>query len=419
MSASPGESATSRRPEALHGTNSSRAELTRVDAGPYDLVVGGGLLIDPEKGTSVVGDIAVRDGRISAVLAPGTTGGVCAEYVDAHGLLVTPGLIDLHAHVYDGATGLGIAADLAGIGSGVTTVVDAGSSGSDTFEDFDRTVVAPSVTRVLSWLNISRHGLTRGTTELAGRDDIRSADTVRTILARRDVIRGIKIRMSRSVVGQNGLEPLRAAKRVTAQIAAETGEPFPVMVHVGNAPPAFGDVLDLLGPGDVVTHAFHGKAGGLFPEADSGPLRQARDAVQRGVRLDVGHGSASFAFDTMERALEHGIRPHTVSTDIHGRSLVGPVHDLTTTMTKLLAAGLTLDETVRAATSAAAESIGLAGEIGSFAAGCVADITLLDRVEDATPLVDAEGRTRTAGHRLTAVAAVRAGVTHRIRKADA
>ncbi|OON71905.1 dihydroorotase [Streptomyces tsukubensis] len=383
------------------------------------MVIGGGLLVDPEKGTSSAGDIAVRDGRIAAVVEPGSADGLYAEFFDAHGLLVTPGLIDLHAHVYDHATGLGVAADLAGVRSGVTTVVDAGSSGSDNFADFERTVVAPSTTRVLSWLNISRHGLTRGTTELAGDDDIRSADSIRTILAHRDVIRGVKIRMSRSVVGENGLEPLRAAKRVTERIAAETGRPFPVMVHVGNAPPAFGDVLDLLGAGDVVTHAFHGKAGGLFPEAGSGPLPQARAALERGVRLDVGHGSASFAFDTMERALEYGIRPHTVSTDIHGRNLVGPVHDFTTTMTKLLAAGLTLNETVRAATSEAAESIGLAGRLGSLAVGSVADLALLDRVEDTTPLVDAEGRTRTTGHRLTAVATVRAGVTHRIRKADA
>ncbi|ROQ60242.1 dihydroorotase [Streptomyces sp. 840.1] len=401
---------------ASHGESAARREA---EARPYDLVIGGGLLVHPEKGTSAAGDIAVRDGRIVAVVEPGGAQGKYAEYLDAHGLLVTPGLIDLHTHVYDGATGLGIAADLAGVRSGVTTVVDAGSSGSDNFDDFRRTVVSPSATRVLSWLNISRHGLTRGSTELAGHDDIRSADTIGTILAGRDVIRGVKIRMSRSVVGENGLEPLRAAKRVTAQVAAETGRPFPVMVHVGNAPPEFGDVLDLLGPGDVVTHAFHGKAGGLFPEAGSGPLPQARDAVERGVRLDVGHGSASFAFDTMERALEHGIRPHTISTDIHRKSLSGPVHGLTTTMTKLLAAGLTLNETVRAVTCEAAESIGLAGEIGSLAEGRVADIALLDRVEDPTPLVDAEGRTRTTGHRLTAVAAVRAGVTHRIRKADA
>lgn len=418
MSASHGESATRREAKALGGTNPSRA-LSTDEPRPYDLVIGGGLLVHPEKGTSAAGDIAVRDGRIAAVTEPGGAQGKYADYLDAHGLLVTPGLIDLHTHVYDGATGLGITADLAGIRSGVTTVVDAGSSGSDNFEDFRRTVVSPSATRVLSWLNISRHGLTRGSTELAGHDDIRSADTIRAILAGRDVIRGVKIRMSRSVVGENGLEPLRAAKRVTARVAAETGRPFPVMVHVGNAPPGFGDVLDLLGPGDVVTHAFHGKAGGLFPEAGSGPLPQALDAVERGVRLDVGHGSASFAFDTMERALEHGIRPHTISTDIHSKSLSGPVHGLTTTMTKLLAAGLTLNETVRAVTSEAAESIGLAGEIGSLAAGRVADLALLDRVADPTPLVDAEGRTRTTGHRLTAVAAVRAGVTHRIRKADA
>ncbi|MEK8144480.1 amidohydrolase family protein [Streptomyces sp. M10(2022)] len=181
--------------------------------------------------------------------------------------------------------------------------------------------------------------------------------------------------------------------------------------------PALGDVLDLLEAGDVVTHAFHGKRGGLFPAAGAGPIPQALAALRRGVRFDVGHGSASFAFETMERALEAGIRPHTISTDIHQQNVAGPVHSLTTTMTKLLAVGLSLNETIRATTSAAAETIGLAGELGTLAAGSVADLTVLDLAEGATALVDAEGGTRTAQGLLTPVAAVRAGVVHEIRKA--
>ncbi|MFF1921845.1 amidohydrolase/deacetylase family metallohydrolase [Streptomyces sp. NPDC058221] len=386
---------------------------------PYDLVIGGGLLVDPGQSVPVAGDVAVRDGRIEAVVAPGSADSRAARFLDARGLLVAPGLIDLHTHIYDGRTRMGTGVDAVGLASGVTTLVDAGSAGSDSFADFTETVVAPSGTRVLSWLNISRHGLTKGTRELAGDDDIRHAATVETILGNPRTIRGVKVRMSRSVLGDNGLEPLRAAKRVTAEITAATGRPFPVMVHVGNAPPALGDVLDLLEAGDVVTHAFHGKTGGLFPVAGEGPIPQAPAALGRGVRFDVGHGSASFAFETMERALAAGITPHTISTDIHRQNIAGPVHSLTTTMTKLLAVGLTLNETVRAATSAAAESIGLAGELGTLQDGSVADITLLDRAEGAVGLVDAEGITRTSEWLLTPVAAVRAGVVHDIRKATA
>ncbi|MFJ8749626.1 amidohydrolase/deacetylase family metallohydrolase [Streptomyces sp. NPDC102441] len=383
----------------------------------YDLVIGGGLLVDPDQGAPTSGDVAVRDGRVEAIVAPGSADTRCADYLDARGLLVTPGLIDLHAHVYDGRTGLGTRADTVGIDTGVTTLVDAGSAGSDSFAHFGETVAATCRTRVLSWLNISRHGLTQGSRELAGSDSVQHAATVDTILGNPETIRGVKIRMSRSVVGDNGLEPLRAAKRVTAEIAAATGRPFPVMVHVGNAPPALGDVLDLLEEGDVVTHAFHGKRGGLFPDAGQGPIPQALAALRRGVRFDVGHGSASFSFATMERALEAGIGPHTISTDIHQQNVAGPVHSLTTTMTKLLAVGLSLNETVRATTSAAAGTIGLAAELGTLAVGSVADLTVLDLAEGATRLVDAEGATRTADALLTPVAAVRAGVVHDIRKA--
>ncbi|MGW0791949.1 amidohydrolase/deacetylase family metallohydrolase [Streptomyces sp. NPDC002911] len=386
---------------------------------PYDLVIGGGLLVDPGRAAPVGRDIAVRGGRVEAVVAPGSADSRCVRFFDARGLLVAPGLIDIHTHIYEGRTGLGVGADRVGLASGVTTLVDAGSAGSDSFADFGETVVVPSDTRVLSWLNLSRHGLTKGTRELAGSDDIQRVATVRTILSDPETIRGVKVRMSRSVVGGNGLEPLRAAKRITAEIAAATGRPFPVMVHVGNAPPALGDVLDLLEAGDVVTHAFHGKPAGLFPAAGGGPIPQALRALGRGVRFDVGHGSASFAFDTMERALAVGIRPHTISTDIHLENTDGPVHSLTTTMTKLLAVGLNLNEVVRATTSAAAESIGLAGVLGTLEAGSVADITLLKRAEGAVGLVDAEGMTRTSEWLLTPVAAVRAGVMHDIRKATA
>ncbi|MFJ9410011.1 amidohydrolase/deacetylase family metallohydrolase [Streptomyces sp. NPDC101393] len=377
----------------------------------FDLVIRGGLLVDPEKGTAAPGDLAVAGDRIAAVGGPGTVDPAGAEVYDASGLLVTPGLIDLHTHVYDGTTGLGLPADLAGVRQGVTTVVDAGSCGSDDWPHFAAGVVAPAATRVLSWLNISRHGLVHGTAELVrGAADI-DVEATAGILARHpETVRGLKVRMSRSVLGDSGLAPLRTAVRLAGDHA------LPVMVHVGNAPPAFGDVLDLLGPGDVVTHAFHGKTGGLFGGGRA-PLPQARAALERGVRFDVGHGSASFAFDTAERALAAGIEPYTISTDLHARNADGPVHDLTTCLSKLLALGMPLPDVIRCTTSRPAEVLGLAGELGSLKPGAAADLSLLGTAGAPEHLTDSEGHTRPAGPWLAPVAAVRAGRPIPIRKA--
>lgn len=396
----------------------------------YELVISGGHLADPERGTVEPGDLAVGDGRIARTGAPGTLQG--AETVDATGLLVTPGLIDLHTHVYAGRTYLGVEADTVGVDQGVTTVVDAGSCGSDDWEHFAREIVAPARTRVLNWLNISRHGLVHGSSELAGGPaDIDTAatsallgaapgpDGART-LDGPPAPRGIKVRMSSSVLGDSGLAPLHAAR----EIAQARG--VPVMVHVGNEPPALGDVLDLLGPGDVVTHAFHGKPGGLFARTASGPgtdgygaepLPEARAALERGVRLDVGHGSASFAFATAERALACGIRPYTVSTDLHHRNLHGPVHSLTVTLDKLLALGMPLTEVLACATSRAAEVLGFDGELGTLRPGAVADLSLLRLREEQQPrpLTDATGARREGTRSLVAHGALVAGRFHPVR----
>lgn len=368
-------------------------------AGPqrFDLVVSGGLLADPLSAEPYAGDLAVQGGRIVAAGEPGTL--VADERVDATGLLVAPGLIDLHTHVYAPRTSLGVPADRVGVAQGVTTVVDAGSCGSDHWDDFQGNVVEAAATRVLSWLNISRHGLVHGRTELAGGPgDIDEDATEKLLRAHPDRVRGIKVRMSSSVLGDSGLAPLKAAKRVAERVGR------PVMVHVGNEPPRLADVLDLLGEGDVVTHAFHGKPGGLFGSEDA-----ARRAVARGVRLDIGHGSASLSLATAERALAAGFTPHTISTDVHVRNVEGPVHSLVTTLNKLLALGLTPHEVIRCATLHPAQVLGLENELGTLRVGGAADLTLLRLAEGPLDLTDAEGHTRTTHTHLEAVATVRAG----------
>ncbi|MFD7295188.1 amidohydrolase/deacetylase family metallohydrolase [Streptomyces sp. NPDC059897] len=371
----------------------------------FDVVVSGGLLADPLSAEPYAGDLALRGGRIAATGEPGTLVG--DERVDATGLLVAPGLIDLHSHVYAPGTSLGVPADRVGVEQGVTTVVDAGSCGSDHWDDFQGNVVEAAATRVLSWLNISRHGLVHGRTELAGGPgDIDEAATEKLLREHPDRVRGIKVRMSSSVLGDSGLAPLKAAKRVAARVGR------PVMVHVGNEPPRLADVLDLLGEGDVVTHAFHGKPGGLFGSEDA-----ARRAVARGVRLDVGHGSASLSLVTAERALAAGFTPHTISTDVHVGNVEGPVHSLVTTLNKLLALGLSPHQVIRCATLHPAQVLGLDEELGTLCVGSAADLTLLRLAEGPLALTDAEGHTRTTHTHLEAALTVRAGRPHTLKAA--
>ncbi|WP_327393027.1 amidohydrolase/deacetylase family metallohydrolase [Streptomyces sp. NBC_01186] len=370
----------------------------------YELLLSGGLLADPERGTLRAGDLAVHDGRIAATGAPGSL--TAREVLDVDGLLVAPGLIDLHTHVFPGRTGLGVTADSVGVEQGVTTVVDAGSCGSDAWPHFRAEVSAPARTRVLNWLNVSRHGLVHGHSELAGgARDLDTAATDALLREEHSAVRGLKVRMSRSVLGDSGLAPLRTAK----ELAGAHG--LPVMVHVGNEPPALAEVLDLLGEGDVVTHAFHGKPGGLFG-AGSEPLPQAWAALERGVRLDVGHGSASFSFRTARRALAAGIRPFTCSTDLHCRNTDGPVRSLTDTLGKLLALGMPLMEVLACATVRAAEVLGLAGELGTLRPGSAADLSLLRLREGAVTFTDAEGERCEGSRSLVPYAAVRAGRHH-------
>jgi dihydroorotase len=380
----------------------------------YELLVTGGVLADPERGTIQPGDLAVQDGRISRVGAPGSLDARhrpagkphARETLDATGLLVCPGLIDLHTHIYPERTALGVPADSAGAERGVTTVVDAGSCGSDDWPHFRDHVAARARTRVLSWLNISRHGLVQGHSELSGgRGDIDPAATGDVLRAEPHTVRGLKIRMSRSVLGDSGLAPLRAAK----ELAREHG--VPVMVHVGNEPPALGRVLELLDEGDVVTHAFHGKRGGLFGTRPE-PLPQVWAALERGVRFDVGHGSASFAFRTVRRALAAGIRPHTASTDLHNRNINGPVHSLTDTLSKLLALGMPLTEVLACATVRAARVLGRDDGLGTLRPGSVADLSLLELREGPVTFTDADGERQEGNRRLVPRGTVLAGSAH-------
>jgi dihydroorotase len=346
-----------------------------------DLLLIGGDVIDPGGGHEGRLDVAVHDGRIAAV-GPDLPR-AATTIVDVSGRLITPGLVDLHTHVWPGAGYWGVDPDPIAWHTGVTTWVDAGSAGAYTLAGL-RDFAATRRVRVAALLNIAGPGLAARTGEgrdLAGCDPDLAA---RTVAANRDLVRGIKVRIDAEAVGPNGVEPLRRG------LAAAEASGVPVMVHIGTTPPPLDEVLDLLRPGDVLTHCASGLAEPLGGAALS--------AYERGVLFDLGHGSGAFAFDVAERQLAAGMRPHTISTDLHARSLYGPVFDLPTTMAKLLTLGLSLPEVVAAATVRPARALGL--DAGTLAVGAVADVAVWRVEEGAFEVVDAHRNARHAPLRL-------------------
>lgn len=268
-------------------------------------------------------------------------------------LYISPGWIDLHTHVCDGFTSLGVDADRIGLRTGVHLVADAGSCGEATLPGLVRYVVPAHKTQIREWLNISSVGLVT-MREYRDLSQLKVEETVKAALENAPTVVGIKVRSSGIIVENQGLKPLE-----TAVIAARKAR-LPLMVHIGERPPEIRDVLNLLDRGDVITHCFHGKEGGPW-QPDGSPIPELRRAWSRGVRMDVGHGAASFSYDVFRRALAHGLPPFSISTDMHIRNVRGPVYSLALTMTKLFCCGLPLLDTVTGVTKIPAETIGLSG----------------------------------------------------------
>ena len=354
-----------------------------------DLILKGGRIIDPANGRDEAADIAFADGKVQAVghnLPPDA-----GEFVDVRGLIVVPGLIDLHTHVYWGGTSLGVDAAAVARRSGTTTFVDAGSSGPGNFHGFRRHVIEPSPVRILPYLNVSFPGIFAfSPTVMVGEaSDLRLIDPrecVRVIGANRDLIVGVKVRVGHNAGGQSGIAPLDMA----LEVAEEVG--LPVMAHLDHPPPSRLDVLSRLRRGDVLTHCFR-----PFPNAPVRPDGRVREEVlearRRGVVFDIGHGSGSFGFRTAEQMLEAGFPPDVISSDVHTLSIDGPAYDQLVTMAKFLALGMDLAAVIRAATAAPAAALGRA-DLGRLSAGAAGDATVLELVEGEFEYRDVLGEVR-------------------------
>lgn len=345
-------------------------------------IIENGLVIDPEKEGIVKRNIGMIDGKLAAieeVLAKGES----IQHIDAEGCYVAPGFIDIHVHVFKDVTSLGIEADLVGIEQGVTTIVDAGSSGYNNYGVFKETVVNRSKTEVLSFLNISRKGLGSGLSELANPADLMTPEEAKEIFEREPNLVGLKARMSGSVVKEQGIAPLKHARQLANSIDV------PIMIHIGNPPPYLNEVFPLLLNGDIVTHAFHGKKHGILKE-DQTLIPEVLEALERGVLFDVGHGTSSFSYGTIKKFKGKYSIPFSISTDIYLGNYHHPVGNLMLTMSKFLQLGFSLEDVVKSVTIRAAQALGLT-EQGTLKQGSRADLTVFRVVEKPTDLIDSEG----------------------------
>jgi dihydroorotase len=370
----------------------------------FDLLLTGGTVLNPASALRQEFDVAVKDGRIAALEAK-LPRAQAKRVIEVPGCYVTPGLIDFHVHSFWGVNPYGCELDALCMSTGVTTAIDAGSSGPINFKGFKKLVYEPSKTRMIAFIALAQHGVLNDPGEL---EDLRFADpnaAAATVGESPDVGVGIKVRLHKKGVGQNGREALRLA------IRAGEASKSPVMVHVGNTGISMSEIADTLRRGDVITHCYTPQRPSIIDEQGK-LLPEVRKAKERGVIFDVGHAGGHFDFNLVRRAMGEGIVPDIISSDLHGRLSqpgFGVVGDLLTTLTKFLPLGLTFDEIIARCTTSPARVIGWQDRLGSLEVGREADIAVLQLVNEPTKLRDSVGGEMTAEQRIAARWTIRQG----------
>jgi dihydroorotase len=359
----------------------------------YDLVLKGGRVVDPSAGLDGRQDVAVQGGAIARI-APDIPATEATRTLDVAGKIVTPGLIDLHAHVFEGVNRTGVNPDLGGVYSGVTTIVDAGSSGAATFAAFPRYVLPSCHTEVIPFLHICQTGLATNP-DIIAESSIDLDDTLRVASEHKGLIRGIKARMVAPALEILGMEMPKLARRA----ARESG--LKLMVHIGDTakrydPTVIRKLLPLLDHGDILTHYFTANPGGVL-DANGKLVPEAREAADRGVWLDTAHGRMNFSFEVGRRCIDQGLLPHCISTDLTVPGRLNTVHSMTEMMARFLGLGFTLEQVITMCTSNPARAIGEADRLGTLAVGRQADISVLDLREGDWMVYDVLG----AGLRVT------------------
>ena len=340
----------------------------------YDLLLKGGVVIDPAQDMRGAFDVAVQDGRIARVAAS-IPPSEARRVIHVPGKTVTAGLIDLHTHVFDGVAANGVHPDLAGVHAGVTTVVDAGSAGCATFSAFPRHILPKCETEVIPLLHICQTGLATNP-DIIAESSIDLESTLRVAREHKGLIKGIKARMVSPALEIFGMEMPRLAKRA----ARESG--VPLMVHIGDTtkrydPNVIRELLPLLEPGDIVTHLFTANPGGVL-DTNGKLVPEAKELTARGVWLDTAHGRMNFGFNVGRRVLDQGLTPHCISTDLTIPGRANTVHSMVEIMARFLGMGFTLEQVIAMSTANPARAIGEANRLGSLAVGRQADISVLE-----------------------------------------
>ena len=368
----------------------------------HDLILRNGRVVDPASSLDQITEIAFAAGKVAAI-GPGLRGR--AER-DVSGCIVMPGNIDFHTHVYWGGTSISVDADQLARRCGTTTWLDVGSAGPGNFAGFRKHVMEVSQTRILAYLHVSHAGIFAfsNTVMVGESQDMRLMDTAycaEIARANPDLIRGIKVRIGLNTSGANGIAPLYHA----LEAADRAG--LPVMCHIDRPPPRYVDVLEVLRPGDTLTHCFK-----PFPNAPCRADGQVKEACwtarERGVLFDIGHGAGSFDFGVAEAMLTAGFPPDIISSDVHVLCIDGPAYDNMETMSKFLHLGMALPDIVRAVTATPAKALGRP-DLADLSVGSTGDATVMRIEEGRFTLTDSTGQTRTARQRFALDSMVVAG----------
>lgn len=379
----------------------------------FDLLLKGGDVLDPSQNLKAKRDVGIRFGLVEAV-EPDIPADKALKVLNASGKLVTPGLVDLHAHVYPYGSAIGIPADELIPFQATTTMVSAGDAGANNLAAFRRHIMAQTRTRLYAFVHIANAGLAPfPVPELYNIDFAQVDAAAKAVAENADIVLGVKVRMSENVIAKNGTEPLRRA----ISACEKAGGGAKVMCHIGGVETAklMSDILDLLRPGDVLTHAYSGapSLSNTFTNIvqDGKLLPAALEAKKRGVVFDVGHGGGSFDYTVAEAAMAAGAGPDTISSDIHVFSGNSPgMPYLTWVMSKFLNMGLALEQVLAMATINPAKTINRAPKLGTLQVGAPGDVSLLEVVEGPVEFVDTRNNKRQGKVHIKPAGAVLAGV---------
>jgi dihydroorotase len=366
----------------------------------FDVIIRGGRVIDPKNDLDDRLDVGLRAGKVAAVGDLSEDSG--ADEIDATGKLVTPGLIDLHTHLFKDFSIFGIDVDELSPRTGVTTSVDTGTAGWINYAGFRKVIMEPAETRVLAFVNLSGVGLPYRQGEMVYEGYVQASECANSIQQFPENTVGVKVRLYRGVGGDADLRDL-------LQIALEAARRCekPLMIHISGGDVPLAELLEPLRQGDVITHCYHGGEISSILDGNGKVQPQVRDAREKGIIFDIGHGVGSFSFDVGRKAMDDGFPPDTISSDIHAIGINGPTFDLPTTMTKFQHLGMPIGDIIARTTTAPAAAVDW--DLGHLSVGAIGDVAVLEEEEGSFELTDAEKVTLVSEKRLVCSATMKDG----------